>query len=192
MHSDLNTTLTELREALTLTDDLGLLEGKPVSPEKFKKVLPALAKRTEKLVLLLEDVEPDYVDPSSVTEKVERYYRDAVQAAQKADKLITKLVKSVKSEARRYHGTPRGMGDYDPPDDGPERENTLDKQDRARLKKFWQMANALTQGVLKLADDVEGKINPKTFSVFEDYAAELEELESSLRMACRELKIKGV
>lgn len=96
MNQEANSVLATLKDLLLLKEELGLLEGRKVTPEQFKRILPKLAKRTEKLVQMLEQDEPDYTDENNVTEAVEDYYREALEYAREADTLITKLVRGMK------------------------------------------------------------------------------------------------
>ena len=186
MNQDFNTTLTELREALTLLADTGLLEGKKVTPEKFWKVLPTIAKRTEKLWEMLDRESEDYISKFSASLELEDQYRDALEAAERATELVKRLLKmkSSKTEARRRHQPGRGAE--------AERETNLSPASEATLKKLYMYAKGLTDGVDKLAEDLEDVLDAKTFDLFSDYVVEIEEVYSSLRMACRDAGVKGV
>lgn len=198
MNQATSAVLTELKDLLILSEELGLLEGRKVTPEKFKKIVPKLAKRTEKILIALEKDESDYTDPNYVTQELEDEYKNALRSAEKADKAITKLVKGVKTEARyrsvhRSPGyVPKGMGDYDPPDEGPERENDLSREQDKYLVDIYKMVRALTDGVRKLYDDLEGVLDPKTFKLLEDYEYALEDLEGAMTGVCRAADIRGI
>lgn len=94
MNTPTNDALATLKDLLLLKEELGLLEGKKVTPEQFKRILPKLTKRTEKLARDLEYAE-DFLADESMPLDVRDDFKLVMKYMEEANDFLYKLERSL-------------------------------------------------------------------------------------------------